>query len=107
VHIRNNRSRDNKNKDYRVIHQVRDLSPAQREAAELLLGRSLDDRESISVQAFEGTPASEQRRREVSSGLRILFAEVDSGLQPATADEAEEIFAEAMRSSRPGYRTHR
>jgi hypothetical protein len=28
-------------------------------------------------------------------------------LRPATSDEAEEIFTEAMRSSRPAYRTHR
>jgi hypothetical protein len=28
-------------------------------------------------------------------------------LRPATADEVEDVFTEAMRSSRPGYRTHR
>jgi len=89
-----------------MIHQARDLSPAQRAAAELLLGRPLDENESLSVQAFEPAPVSEQRRREVSAELRRLFAEVDRNLRPTTADEAEEIFTEAMRSSRPGYRTH-
>jgi hypothetical protein len=83
------------------------LSPAQRAAAELLLGRPLDDKESISVQAFEPTPVSEQKRREVSAELVKLFAEVDSNLKPTTVDETEEIFTEAMRSSRPGYRTQR
>jgi hypothetical protein len=90
-----------------MIHQARNLSPAQRAAAELLLGRSLDEKESISVQAFEPAPVSEQRRREVSSELRRLFAEVDLNLRPATAEEAEEIFSEAMRNSRPGYRTRK
>lgn len=89
-----------------MIQQVRDLSPEQRAAAELLLGRPLEESESISVQAFELARVSEQRRREVSEGLRKLFAEVDRNLRPATVDEAEEIFTEAMRSSRPGYRSH-
>lgn len=89
-----------------MILQARDLSPAQRAAAELLLGRPLDENESISVQAFEPAPVSEQRRREVSAELRRLFADVDLHLRPTTADEAEEIFTEAMRSSRPRYRNH-
>jgi Asp-tRNA(Asn)/Glu-tRNA(Gln) amidotransferase A subunit family amidase len=89
-----------------MIHQARDLSPEQRAAAELLLGRQLDENESISVQAFEPAPLSEQRRREVSADLRKLFAEVDLHLSPTTPGEAEEVFTEAMRSSRPGYRHH-
>jgi hypothetical protein len=90
-----------------MVHQARDLSPAQRAAAELLLGRPLDEKESISVQAFEPAPVSEQRRREVSAELRKLLAEVDSNLRQATPAETEEIFTEAMRSSRPGYRIRR
>ena len=90
-----------------MIHQAKDLSPAERADAELLLGRPLEEQESISVQAFEPADVSEQRRREVSAELQRLFAEVDQNLAPATVDETEEIFSEAMRSSRPGYRTHR
>ncbi len=90
-----------------MVHQAKDLSPTQRAAAELLLGRPLQEKESISVQAFEPTPVSEQRRREVSAELQRLFAEVDLNLRPARADEVEDVFTEAMRSSRPGYRTHR
>lgn len=89
-----------------MVHQVRDLSKEQRAAAELLLGRPLGEEESISVQAFELAPISEQRRREVAAELQKLFAEVDRNLRPTMAEEAEEIFTEAMRSSRPGYRTH-
>jgi hypothetical protein len=90
-----------------MIQQARDLSPEQRAAAELLLGRPLQENESISVQAFEVPAVSEQRRREVLAGLRKLFAEVDSNLRPTSVEEAEEIFTEAMRSSRPGYRPHK
>ena len=90
-----------------MTHQAKDLPPAQRAAAELLLGRPLDDKESIGVQAFEPAPVTEQTRREISAGLVRLFAEVDSDVKPATVDEAEEIVTEAMRSSRPGYRTQR
>ena len=87
-----------------MVHRVSDLSPEQRAAAELLVGRRLDEKESITVQTFELAPVSEQRRREVSAELRRLFAEVDLNLPPSTRDEAEDIFTEAMRSSRPGYR---
>jgi hypothetical protein len=90
-----------------MIHRVSELSPEQRAAAELLVGRPLDEKESIAVQAFELAPVSEQRRREVSAELRRLFDEVDLNLPPASEAEAEEIFTEAMRSSRPGYRRHR
>ncbi|MFN0171128.1 MAG: hypothetical protein ACKV22_32325 [Bryobacteraceae bacterium] len=90
-----------------MILQAPDLSPEQRAAAELLLGRPLEESESVSVQAFELSPVSEDRRREVSSRLRTLFAEVDLNLRPATVEETDEIFTEAMRSSRPGYRTQR
>jgi hypothetical protein len=100
------RSRHN-GRSKRMVHQARNLSPAQRAAAELLLGRPLQEKESISVQAFEPAPVSEQRRREVSAELQRLFAEVDLNLRPATADEVEDVFTEAMRSSRPGYCTHR
>ncbi len=90
-----------------MIHQAKDLSPEQRAAAEVRLGRPLAERESISVQAFEPASVSEQRRREVSVELRRLFAEVDQNLRPTAVDQTEEIFTEAMQSSRPGYRTHR
>lgn len=88
-----------------MIHRVRDLSPEQRSAAELLVGRPLREDESITVQAFEVPPVSEERRREVSAELRTLFAEVDANLRTSGQDDAEDVFAEAMRSSRPGYRS--
>lgn len=90
-----------------MVHQAKNLSPAQRAAAELLLGRPLREKESISVQAFYPAQVSEQRRRAVAEEIQRLFAEVDLNPRPATADEVEDVFTEAMRSSRPGYRTRR
>jgi hypothetical protein len=90
-----------------MIHQAIELSPEQKAAAELLLGRPLHDSESISVQAFEPPPTSERRRREVAAELQRLFDQVDLNLRFTQVDEAEDVFTEAMRSSRPGYRGHR
>jgi uncharacterized protein (UPF0210 family) len=87
-----------------MTHSAKSLSPEQRAAAELLLGRPLADNEAISVQAFEPVAVSEDLRRDVSAKLNKLFAEVDRSLKPATSAEAEEVFAEAMRSSRPEFR---
>lgn len=89
-----------------MIQQAAALSPEQKAAAELLLGRPLHERESIIVQTFEAPPVSEAQRREVSARLNQLFREVDDQLKQAT-DDPEEAFTEAMRSSRPGYHTHR
>lgn len=56
---------------------------------------------------FARKQISDQLRRETIAGLKQLFAGVDRNLSPASEEEVEEIFTEAMRSSRPGYRTHR
>jgi len=39
--------------------------------------------------------------------LEKYFAEVDARRKPGSAEEAEEIINEAMRSVRPGYRPHK
>ena len=90
-----------------MVHQVSDLTREQKAAAELLLGRALEERELVSVQVFEPAAMPEDWRREVSSKLKELFAEVERNLRPTSPEEAEEAFAEAMRSSRPGYRSKR
>ena len=88
-----------------MVHEAKDLTPAERAAVELLLGRPLTDEETISVQAFNATRISEEQRRHVTAELRRLFAEADQSLQSATDPDTERLFTEAMRSSRPGYRT--
>jgi hypothetical protein len=91
-----------------MVLEPQDLSPEQRAAAELLLGRPLSQRESVSVQAFEQPPLTEEQKREIIAGLERIFAKVDRNLDPTTTpEEAEEIFVEAMRSSRPGFRIHK
>lgn len=88
-----------------MVHQARDLSPEQKAAAELLLGRRLEAEESISVQTFDSAPVSEDTRREVSSALKQLFDEIDANLPAVPENEVEELFNEAMRSSRSQYRS--
>lgn len=90
-----------------MVHQAKDLSPEQKAAAELLLGRRLEERETVSVQAFSEPPVSDERRREVAARLRELFASVNENLKSTSEQEAEEIFIEAMRSSRPGFKITR
>jgi hypothetical protein len=60
----------------------------------------------ISVRAIQPPALSDQRRKEPVEGLTKYFAEVDARRQPGSAEEAEEIFTEAIRSTRPGYRPH-
>ena len=89
-----------------MIREVKDLSPDQKVAVESLLGRSVSERETVSVQAFQPPAISDQRRQQVVEALRQYFAEVDANRQPVSAEEGDDIISEAMRSSRPGYRPH-
>ena len=89
-----------------MIRDVKDLSPDQKVAVESLLGRSVSEQETVSVQAFRPPTISGQRRQEIVEALRLYFAEVDLKRQPVSADEADEIINEAIRKSGPGYRSH-
>jgi len=93
----------------RICHMIRnakDLSPDQRAAIESLLGRRVLEEEAISVRAIEPPALSDQRRQELAQDLRKYFAEVDARRKPGSAEEAEAILTEAIRSTRPGYRPH-
>ena len=89
-----------------MVHSAKDLSPEQKSAIESLLGRQVLENEEISVRAIEPPPLSDRRRRELADQLRMYFADVDSRRQEGSAEEAEAILDEAIRSSRPGYRPH-
>jgi len=89
-----------------MIHNAKDLSPDQKKAIESLLGRRVLEDEAISVRAIEPPALSDQRRHELSEQLRKYFVEVDARRKPGSAEEAEEILAEAIRTIRPGYRPH-
>jgi len=62
--------------------------------------------EAISVRAIEPPALSEHRRQEQFEQLRKYFAELDSRRKPGSAEEADEILTEAIRSTRPSYRPH-
>jgi len=89
-----------------MIRNAKDLSPHQKAAIESLLGRTILEDEEISVRTIQTPALSDQRRKELAEELRRYFAEVDARRQSGSAEEAEEILNEAMRSVRPGYRPH-
>jgi hypothetical protein len=89
-----------------MIHNAKDLSPDQKKAIESLLGRRILEGEAISVRAIEPPVLPEQRRQELAEELRKYFAEVDARRKPGSAEEADEILTEAIRTARPGYRPH-
>jgi len=89
-----------------MIHSAKDLSPDQKKAIESLLGRRVREDEAISIRAIEPPALSDQRRHELAEELRKYFAEVDARRKPGSAEEAEGILTDAIRTTRPGYRPH-
>lgn len=89
-----------------MIRYAKDLSPDQRIVIESLLGHRVLEDETISVRAIESPALTDQRRQELAEELERYFAEVDARRMPGSAEEAEEILTEAIRSTRPGYRPH-
>lgn len=89
-----------------MIHRAKDLSPDQKKLIESLVGRRVLEDETISVQAFETPSISDEKRQHVAEELRKYFAEIDANRQPVSSTEADEIITEAIRSTRPGYRSH-
>ena len=88
-----------------MIHKAKDLSSEQRVVIEALVGRRVLEDEAISVRAFDPPALSDERRREISEELKKYFSEVDAGRKPGPPEEAEQVLTDAIRSSRPGYRT--
>ena len=87
-----------------MIHNAKDLSADQKTVIEGLLGRRVLEGEEISVRAIQPPPLSDERRAEVLRDLKTYFAQVDAQRQPASAEEADAIINEALRSTRPNYR---
>jgi hypothetical protein len=90
-----------------MIRNAKDFSPEQKTVVESLLGRRVLDEEEISIRAILPVTISDQRRRELIDQLTAYFAEVDGRRRAGSAEEAEEVLNEAMRSTRPGFRPHR
>lgn len=89
-----------------MIRDAKDLSPGQKAVIESLLGRRVMENEAISIRAIDPPALSDQWRREQAAELKKYFSEVDARRKPGSAEEAEEVMTEAIRSSRPGYRPH-
>ena len=89
-----------------MIHNAKDLSPDQKALLENLLGRRVLETEAISVRAFQPPALSDERRSELAKELERYFADIDKNREPGSADEADTIITEAIRSVRPGYRSH-
>ncbi|HKW76825.1 MAG TPA: hypothetical protein VJN64_14940 [Terriglobales bacterium] len=89
-----------------MIHRAKDLSREQKTALEALLGRALSEEENISIRVIR-TPSgiSTKRRSEILAHLRALFTEIDRQHDSARPDQAEQIITEALRSTRPGFRS--
>ncbi len=91
-----------------MIHKAKDLSPDQKLALEGLLGRAISEQEEISIRTLQPPPGvSPERRREILAALRAYFAQADAQRQPASRGQAEDIINEALRSTRPEYRSVR
>jgi hypothetical protein len=90
-----------------MAYFARDLSPKQRRAIESLLGRSMSEKEAITIRAYEPAALSPERRAEIIAGLEAHFAALHAVRESTSSDDADAIFEEAMRQTRPNYRTHR
>src|SRR2546429_6791411 len=90
-----------------MIHKAKDLSPDQRTVIENLVGRSISDQEEISLRVLQPPKdISPERRQEILDGLNEYFSCVDAQRKPVSAEEADEIINEALRSARSVYDLH-
>jgi hypothetical protein len=92
-----------------MLHPVKDLSPEDRRAIENLLGRPLDEDESVSIKSIRPSAIipprlTPEERKEAIKKLRQYFAKVDAQRKPVSAEEEEAIINEALRSVRRDYR---
>ena len=90
-----------------MLYQVKDLSPEQKRAAEILLGHPVSEDEAVSIKSLGpstliSAKLSPEQRIEALRALNDRFAAVPcSGV---SEDEEEAAVNEALRSSRPNYR---
>ena len=90
-----------------MLYQVKELSPEQKRAVELLLGHPVSEDEAVSIKSLGPTTIfpsklSPEGRIEALRALEKRFAIAN---RPDVSEEEEESAAsEALRSSRPNYR---
>ena len=89
-----------------MIRSATDLTPTEKAAVEILLGRRVQDGEAVSVRTFVQANLSPQERLAIANDLKKYFAELDAPRKPVAESELEDAITEAMRSVRPSYRPH-
>ena len=90
-----------------MLYQVKDLSPEQKRAAEILLGHPVSEYEAVSIKSLGPSTiiASKLSPDERIEALRVLnerFAKTPRS--DLTEAEEEAAVDEALRSTRPNYR---
>ena len=90
-----------------MLYQVKDLSPEQKRAVEILLGHTVSEDEAVSIKSLSPSTviASKLLPEERIEALRALDELFAKGPRPDVSPEEEEaIVNEALRSTRPNYR---
>jgi hypothetical protein len=90
-----------------MLYQVKDLSPEQKHAAEILLGHPVSEDEAVSIKTLGPSTIipsklSSEERIEALRALNERFAETPC--PDVNENEEEAAVNEALRSSRPNYR---
>jgi hypothetical protein len=90
-----------------MLYQVKDLSPEQKQAAEILLGHPVSEDEVVSIKSLGPSTivASKLSPEERIEALKALNERFVKGARPDVSEDEETSAAnEALRSSRPNYR---
>ena len=71
------------------------------------MGRAISEKEVLTIRAYEPADLKPQRRTQRIAEMEAFFTAFDESREPASAQEADAVFEEAMRQTRPNYRTHK
>jgi hypothetical protein len=90
-----------------MLYRVKDLSPEQRHAAEILLGHPVSENEALSIKSLDPTTIIPSRLspEERIAALRVLDERFASRPVPEVSVEEEDaLVREAFHSTRPDRR---
>ena len=90
-----------------MLYRVKDLSPQQRRAAEILLGRPVSDKEAVSIKSLDPATIIPSRLspEERIAALRALDERFAARVVPEVRPEEEDdLVAEAFRLTGPDHR---
>jgi hypothetical protein len=86
-----------------MILSAEALSPAQKSVIEQILGRQIQEAETISLRAFLPPPAALPERQAAAEKLRMFLEKGDHPRAGVSDEECEAALLEALRSERPNY----